>query len=420
MSDPDPARDRAWEVGPGASRRGGGVRGPGGRGRDRGARVADAVRRFVSIEASGGIVLLGATLVALAWASSPWKGSYSSVWHRHLEVLVGPWRQATSPVHLVNDGLMAVFFFVIGLELRREWTVGELRDRRAALLPAVAALGGMVVPALLFTLVVAGGPGAHGWGIPMATDIAFALGVVALLGRRVPPSLKVFLLTLAIVDDVGAIVVIAVFYAGALRWEWLAAALVGVGCVPLLIRARVRVAWPYVALGVLVWFATWQSGVHATLAGVAFGLLAPPGVGERLAARLHPWSSFVVVPVFALANAGVALGGGWEGHARVGVAVAVGLVAGKAIGVAGTVWLAVRVGVADLPRGASWRELVGVALLAGIGFTMSLFVTDLAFASDPAGGPLATAATLGILLGSVVAASAGGAVLLVRRSGAHA
>jgi NhaA family Na+:H+ antiporter len=357
---------------------------------------------------------LGATVVALVWANSAWSASYGSFWHRSIEVTTGGWALRTSVVHLVNDGLMALFFFVIGLELRGEWVSGELQDRRAALLPALAALGGMVVPALLYLVVAGGTAGAHGWGIPMATDIAFAVGLMALLGARVPGSLKVFLLTLAIVDDLGAIVVIAVFYAGDLRFGWLAAAVVGLAIVYGMQRGGVRNTSVYWLVGALIWFATWQSGVHATIAGVALGLLAPSGPRERLAKALHPWTSFVVVPVFALANAGVALGHELNGPGlRVSLGVVVGLVVGKLVGVAGATWLTVRLGLAPRPAGATWPQVGGVAALAGIGFTMSLFVTDLAFTGRAQADDLVAHAKLGVLGASVIAATVGSALLVV-------
>jgi NhaA family Na+:H+ antiporter len=380
--------------------------------------LAAPVRRFLEVEAAGGLLLFGATVMAVAWANSPWRHSYIGMWDHHLSLTLFGYQVHSSYGHAVNDGLMTVFFFVVGLEIKREWVAGELRDRRAAALPALAALGGMVVPALLFVVVTAGGDGARGWGIPMATDIAFAVGVVAALGSRVPSGLKLFLLTLAIVDDIGAIVVIAVFYASDLRWAWIVTAMVLTGVVVVLRRTGVRRTGVYVLVGVALWFATWRSGVHATVAGVALGLLTPAAasdsaesVAARIERRLHPWSSYLIIPLFALANAGVALGSGFEGTgARVLVGVVVGLLAGKTIGVVGATWLAVRAGVGDLPDGVSWRQVVGMALLAGIGFTMSLFVTDLAFAG-PDAGSLARHAKVGVLGASVVAAAVGAALL---------
>lgn len=377
-------------------------------------RAARAVRDFLQIEAAGGLLLLAATVAALVWANSPWSASYDSFWHSAIDVAAGDWALHTSVVHLVNDGLMALFFFVIGLELRSEWVSGELQDRRAALLPALAALGGMVVPALLYLVVAGGTAGAHGWGIPMATDIAFAVGVMALLGSRVPSSLKVFLLTLAIVDDLGAILVIAIFYAGDLQFQWLAAAVVGLAIVYGMQRGGVRNISVYWVVGALIWFATWQSGVHATIAGVALGLLTPTWPRERLASALHPWTSFVVVPIFALANAGVALGHELNGPGvRVGLGVVFGLVVGKTVGVAGATWLTVRLRLAPRPTGASWPQVLGVGALAGIGFTMSLFVTDLAFAGRANAEDLVAHAKLGVLGASVIAAAVGSGLLVL-------
>ncbi len=350
--------------------------------------------------------------------------------------------------HWVNDGLMALFFFVVGLEIKRELVHGDLRDPRVAALPALAAAGGMAVPALLFLLVTLGDGATRGWGIPMATDIAFAIGVVALLGSRVPASLKLFLLTFAIVDDIGAIAVIAVFYATDVEPVFLATA-AGLVLVMLGLR-RLGVVWlaPYVVLGAGVWLATHTSGVHATIAGVVLGLLAPaqpltpaavsrewaqdlsddPGPAEldamnrlaqttvspveRLEHRLHPWTSFVVVPVFALANAGVVvMADSFDAPATVGVAagVVLGLVVGKLVGITAATWLAVRSGLGRLPEDTTWAMIVGIAAIGGIGFTVSLFVAELAYPP----GAVQDAAKLGVLGASVMAAALG-ATLLVR------
>jgi NhaA family Na+:H+ antiporter len=312
---------------------------------------------------------------------------------------------------VINDGLMALFFFVLGLEIRRELTDGQLATARAAAVPALGALGGMVLPALIYLAVNRGGPGVDGWGIPTATDVAFSLGVLALLARRVPPGLKVLLLGLAIVDDIGAIVVIAVFYAHHVALGWLAVAGLGLAVVALVRRPRLWSLPLYLALGVGVWFATLQSGVHATIAGVALGLLAPTTpVAERLEDALHPWTSYAIVPLFALANAGVRVTGGRLGDAltsRVTLGVAAGLVVGKLVGVAGAITLGTRLGLGELPPGVGRGHVVGVAALAGIGFTVSLFITGLAF--DTA--RLADQAKIGILAASVIAALVGAAIL---------
>ena len=375
------------------------------------ARPTRFVRRFLATEAAGGVVLLVAAVVSLLLANSPWHAGWESLWETGATVEVGRWSISEDLRHWVNDGLMAVFFFVVGLEIKRELVLGELRDRRAAAIPALAALGGMVVPALVFLLFTAGTAGSRGWGIPMATDIAFAVGVLAVLGRRVPASLKLFLLTLAIVDDIGAILVIAVFYsAGIEPLALLVAAALLVGVV-LVHRAGVHVAAVHLSLGVAVWVAVFQSGVHATIAGVALGLVTPARRADELEHDLHPVSSFLVIPVFALANAGVRIEGdalGAAGAGRLVAGVALGLVVGKVLGITGATWLAVRLGIGRLPSGARWPQVVGVAAVAGIGFTVSLFVAGLAY-DDP---QLVAAAKIGILGGSLVAALAGSGILL--------
>ncbi len=413
-----------------------------------GRRMPRVLRQFLETEAAGGIVLLVAAVVALVWANSPWSFSYETLWHTDLSVGLGRFVLVEDLRHWVNDGLMALFFFVVGLEIKRELVHGDLREPRVAAMPAIAALGGMVVPALLFLLVTVGGGGAKGWGIPMATDIAFAIGVVALLGSRVPASLKLFLLTFAIVDDIGAIVVIAVFYATDVQPVFLATA-AGIVVVMLVLR-RAGVVWtaPYVLLGVGVWLATHASGVHATIAGVALGLLAPARAlspaavsrewardlsddpspaeldamnrlarttvspAERLEHLLHPWTSFVVVPLFALANAGVVIkADSFDSPATVGVTagVVLGLVVGKLVGITAATWLAVRSGLGRLPEGATWAMVLGIAAIGGIGFTVSLFIAELAY--EP--GAIQDAAKLGVLGASTVAALLG-AMLLVR------
>lgn len=408
----------------------------------------------MAIEAAGGAVMLMAAVLALVWANSPWSAGYEALWDTELEVALGEVAHVRLSLRgWVNDALMAVFFFVVALEIKRELVVGELRDPRAAALPVIAAVGGMVVPALIYSALNAGGAGAKGWGIPMATDIAFAVGVVALLGSRVPSGAKLFLLTLAIVDDLGAIVVIALFYTSSLSFAWLAIAVAVVGAAAYLTRIHVRSAVPYVALGVICWYALHESGVHATIAGVAFGLVCPvwsfydprrfAGRARSLVVavedayadprqsaaqheevksalqeldrlvtetvspldrnehRLAPWVGFFVVPVFALANAGVDLRGATVG--RIAVGVALGLVVGKTVGVFTSTWIAVRLGVGRLPPSTNWNHLFGVAMCAGIGFTVALFVAGLSF-DAPA---LNDEAKIGILAGSAVAGLAG-------------
>ncbi|HEY3239884.1 MAG TPA: Na+/H+ antiporter NhaA [Acidimicrobiia bacterium] len=383
----------------------------------RGRSLGQAVRRFMALESAGGIVLLAATLVALVWANSPWRDGYHTLWDTRILVEWGPPHFDESLRAVVNDALMAVFFFVVGLEIKRELVTGELQDPRAVGLPVLAALGGMVVPAAIYGALNAGGAGSAGWGIPMATDIAFALGVVALLGHRVPSPLKVFLLTLAIADDIGAIVVIAAFYSAGLSWPWLGAAAGGLAAVAGLRRLRVWYLPVYVLIGTAVWFATHESGVHPTIAGVALGLLTPARprarnevpVAERLENALHPWTSFVVIPLFALANAGVPVSAGALRDtlgSAVGGGIILGLVVGKTVGVTTASWVAVRLGLGRLPEGVSWFQLVAVAALAGVGFTVSLFIAGLAF-DEPA---LRESATLAILVASVLAALLGAVI----------
>jgi NhaA family Na+:H+ antiporter len=365
---------------------------------------------FVDVEVLSGIVLAAATVVALLWANLDPSG-YEDVWHTALPLDL-------DLRHFVNDGLMALFFFVVGLEIKRELVLGELRDPRTAAVPVAAAVGGMVVPALIYLAVNAGGPGSRGWGIPMATDIAFALAVLALAGSRAPRELKLFLLTLAIVDDIGAIAVIALFYSDHISLGWLLEAL----AVTVLVVALRRVglthpAW-YAVPAALLWLGTYESGVHATIAGVILGLLTPTGdVGGRpvlttLEDRLHPVSSFVVVPLFALANAGVVFTGDGLHQAATGAVawgVLLGLVVGKPIGILGATALALRSRLGVLPGELTLRAVAGVALVAGIGFTVSLFVADLAFTGDQL-----EAAKVAILVASVVAAGVGS--LVVRRT----
>jgi NhaA family Na+:H+ antiporter len=385
-------------------------------------RPLSALQDFLHDEAAGGIVLVIGALIAVVWANSPASESYTDFWGQYLTLGWGPAALTENLQHWVNDGLMAIFFFVVGLEIKRELAIGELHDPRAAALPAAAAVGGVVVPALIFVALTSGDAGA-GWGIPMATDIAFAAGVLALLGDRVPAGAKLLLLSAAIVDDIIAITVIALFYTESVSLAWLGGAVAGLVVVVLMRRLGVTAIWPYVVVGVCVWVATLESGVHATIAGVALGLLTPAGqVGGRnvlatLEHRLHPWSAFVVVPLFALANAGVAFGGGVLGEAAQTAlpwAIAVGLVVGKIVGISGAVWLALRTGLGRLPEGVGALHVVAVAAVAGIGFTVSLFIADLAY-DDPA---LTEAAKIGIFAGSLLSALIG-SVLMVG-AGRHA
>ncbi len=422
-------------------------------------RLGRPAARFLQIEASGGVVLLLATAVALIWANSGWSDSYHELFESEIELHIGGvdvfarnGLEHFTLEEFINDALMAVFFFVVGIEIKRELVTGQLRNPRDAALPAIAALGGMVVPALLYFAVNTDGEAARGWGIPMATDIAFAVGIVSLLGSRIPRSLRVFLLTLAIVDDIGAILVIAVFYTDSLSAGWLFAALALLLASVFLRQIRVWYAPIYVVIAVFVWWATFKSGVHATVAGVALGLLVPArplqtegqareiaswlrdkdevfpvdvrwagfhiresrSVAERLEFALHPVSSFLIIPVFALANAGVSLGGDALSDAAsstVTLGVMLGLVVGKTFGVAAATIAAARLGVARLPRGMSPMHVVGLGMVAGIGFTVSIFISGLAF-SDPA---IEDQAKIGILFASFIAAG-GGLALLSRVS----
>jgi NhaA family Na+:H+ antiporter len=310
---------------------------------------------------------------------------------------------------------MTVFFLVVGLEVKRELVRGELRDRRRAVLPVVAALGGMVVPALVYLALNPSGPAGGGWGIPMATDIAFAVGALGLLAPGIPTGARLFLLTLAVVDDIGAVVVIALAYSGDVEPAWLAAAGAALAVMGALRAARVEAVTPYVVAGVGLWLALHHAGVHPTLAGVGTAMLLPASARvEAIEARLHTWSGLVVVPVFALANAGVPLGEGALGRAltsRLTAGVVAGLVLGKLAGITGGAWLAVRSGRADLPDGTTWRHVAGVAALGGMGFTVSLFVAALAFA-DPA---RIGEAKVGILLATVLAPVVAAPLLRDRR-----
>ncbi|MBM3675782.1 MAG: Na+/H+ antiporter NhaA [Actinobacteria bacterium] len=371
-------------------------------------RLLSPLAEFLRTEIAGGVALLVAATTALVWANVD-PASYADTWHS--EITIGG--TTLDVTHWVNEGLMAVFFFVVGLEIKRELVEGELRDRRAATLPVVAALGGMLMPAALYLTLNAGRAGSEGWGIPMATDIAFAMGVLALLGTRAPAQLKLLLLTLAIVDDLGAIVVIAIFYSGTIALSWIGGA-IGVSVAMLLMR-RLRFVspWWYLVPAVALWWCVLQSGIHATIAGVALGLLTPTRDARNrdplttLERGLHPWSSFLIVPLFALANAGMIIDATTAGRAlesRITWGVIAGLVVGKVLGITTAAWAACRLGLASLPGGLGARHVVGLGLLGGIGFTVSLFVADLAFA-----GIQLQEAKLGVLAASL----ASGAVAIV-------
>lgn len=367
-------------------------------------------RRFFQSEAAGGIVLMCVTVLALVTANSPLASTYFDTLHR----VVG----GLSLHHWINDGLMALFFLLVGLEIRRELGAGELSTWPRRILPGVAALGGMAVPALIYAAINRHDAVAlHGWAIPTATDIAFSLGVLALFGARAPLALKVFLTALAILDDLFAVLIIALFYGSGLSPVWLAAAALLIAALFLLSRLRVMALWPYLLLGLALWVCVLLSGIHATLAGVILAFVMPsqalPGSPSvTLEHGLARWVAFAIVPVFAFANAGVSLAGlGLETLVQpVTLGVGAGLVLGKQVGIFGASWLAVRTGLAQLPPGVSWAALHGVSLICGIGFTISLFIGALAF-RDPA---LQDAAKLGVLAGSLASGLLG--MLVLRRA----
>ncbi|PBB69382.1 Na+/H+ antiporter NhaA [Mesorhizobium sp. WSM4312] len=380
-------------------------------------RPVSVFREFLDSEAAGGIILMVAAALALIVANSPLAETYFSVLHAYL----GP----LSISHWVNDGLMAVFFLLVGLEIKREMLDGQLSTWPRRVLPGIAAAGGMVVPALVYVLINRNNSAAlSGWAIPTATDIAFALGVLSLLGSRVPASLKVFLTALAIIDDLGAVIIIAIFYTSGLSLAYLGAAFAVIAVLVVLNRMRVMTLVPYLVLGAILWVLVLKSGVHATLAGVALALTIPlersAGIGHdldhsplhRLEHGLHKIVPFFVIPIFGFANAGVSLAGLSFGALiePLTLGVAAGLVVGKLVGVFGSSALAIRLGLADLPAHAGWSHMIGISLLCGIGFTMSLFIGLLAFAGDVA---LQDAVKVGILAGSFVAAILGAAVLLM-------
>ncbi len=415
------------------------------------------IQHFIHTEEVGAGVLLLATAAALGWANSPWSDSYVDFWHTYISFDIHIFAISEDLGHLVNDGLMAVFFFVVGLEIKRELLHGELSSVRKAALPVVAAVGGMATPALIYVLFNMSGGDLVGWGVPMATDIAFALGVLALLGRRVPAELRVFLLGLAVVDDLGAIAIIATFYTDMIDWTNLGLGLglfaVMAGC----IRVGIRSLGFYLILCVVMWQFFLESGIHATLMGVMVAAIIPTepylhrrdyasavedllhdyrlamenndeekaqavlaqierlsrgteGPMERLERVVHPWVSFAVLPLFALANAGIVFTSDTLSDAassRVTLGVAAGLLLGNPLGVLGMTWLAVRLGIGQLPTGVGWRHVLGAGFLAGIGFTVAIFVSGIAF-DDPA---VVDQAKMGVFAASLVAGVTGYAFL---------
>ncbi len=421
--------------------------------KDQFQQLVQPLTKFLATENLSSKLLLLATIIALIWANSPWAQTYFEILHIEIGFSFGGFELNNSLLHWINDGLMVIFFFVVGLEIKREFLVGELSNPKKAALPIIAALGGMVVPALIFTIFNFGGPGASGWGIPMATDIAFALGVIMVLGDRVPAPLKVFLLALAIIDDLGAIVVIALFYTADLSINSLIAAGAILAILVIFNKIGIKRSWPYLFLGVFLWLAVYQSGIHATIAGVLLAMTIPSstkmGIGEfvnetntaingfpeneftimcvdeeqkdsikrlelaakhvqsplqRLEDALHSLSGIVVIPIFALANAGVSfsldsLAGSLTNPVFIGIVL--GLILGKQIGVTLFSWLGVKLGLANLPTGVNWKHVYGLSCLAGIGFTMSLFITNLAFV-DVALIETAKVAILGASLTSAI------------------
>jgi len=417
-------------------------------------RLTRPLVRFLHIEAASGVVLLAATLLALVAANTGLRESFADFWNLNLTLGVGEWVLSYPLWYWVNDGLMAVFFFLVGLEIKREIVSGELREVRRIISPAVAAIGGAAVPAVVFLLLLGDRPGAQGWAIPMATDIAFVVGALALLGKRIPHGLKVFLLTLAIVDDIIAVLVIALFYSSKLSMTWLAAALVGVILVIVMNRLGVRTVMGYLLVGAVVWLCTLKSGIHPTISGVVLGLLTPAtpliprkkleedlsGAADRLRSAerqeaqvklkdvadevdfvtresvsplerfesdVHPWAAFVIMPIFALANAGVPITLGAI-TSPMAVAVAIGLLLGKPVGILLGLFLTVKTKLGIMPGGSSWGAVIGAGCLAGIGFTMSLFVASLSLE-----GTLLVDAKTGILAGSAVSGVCGFAALVL-------
>ncbi|MCJ2165780.1 MULTISPECIES: Na+/H+ antiporter NhaA [unclassified Pseudodesulfovibrio] len=425
-------------------------------------RVLNSFDKFFKMEAAGGIALMVCTIAALVWANSPWAESYHALWQTRLTVGIGNWVLSKAAILWINDGLMAVFFFLVGLEIKRELMVGGLSTMSQTIMPVAAAVGGMAVPALFFFGLNAGQESAAGWGIPMATDIAFALGIMSLLGSRVPVGLKIFLTAVAIVDDIGAILVIAVFYTTSLDLTALAVGLGGL-CIMAALNLRwgIRHSIPYLVLGVIVWFAFLMSGIHATIAGVLAAMTIPAGTRmncssfveelrhaaevfelaitpgktvltnreqqvalhsmehayeaattplQNIEHALHPWVSFAIMPIFALANAGVAMDAGVlrELFTPVSLGIFFGLVVGKQVGVTGACWVVNKLGLAPFPDRTTLMHLWGAACLAGVGFTMSIFIANLAFDE---GTRLVELSKIAILFASLVSGVLGYMVL---------
>lgn len=384
------------------------------------SRAARALQNFFRLEAAGGILLIGAAVLAMIFANSPLAGLYQGFNATPVQVRVGDLNIAKPLLLWINDGLMAIFFLLVALEIKREVVSGQLSSRAQLIQPLVCAAAGVILPAAIFWWINQGdSESMRGWAIPAATDIAFALGILSLLGSRVPVAMKILLSTIAVLDDLAAIVIIALFYTENLSTTALGAAAVGVVAMFVLNRMKVRALTPYLLLGVVVWVCVLKSGVHATLAGVITGLMIPHvdkrnaiddeveySPLEHLEHALHPWVAYVILPVFAFANAGLALGGLSLGDALqpLPLGIALGLLIGKPIGIVGAAWLAHVSGVARFGDGISFKAMVGLGILCGIGFTMSLFIASLAFVGNPG---LAQASVLGVLSASVIAAVVG-------------
>ncbi len=422
-------------------------------------------QEFIKTESFSGILLITFMLIALVWANSPWSASYESLWQTQVNVSFGSFKIDKPLLLWINDGLMAIFFFVVGLEIKRELLVGELSSIRQAMFPIAAAIGGMVAPAVFYLILNSNGPGQNGWGIPMATDIAFALGIMALLGKRAPLPLKVFLTAVAIVDDIGAVLVIALFYTEKIVWSSLAVAAIILVVLIILSKKGVRKPLPYAVLGIILWVAFLKSGVHATIAGVLLAMTIPAttiidrksfvdrtrkylnqfenegirdgntfttkkqrailqgiedythGVEaplQRLEHSLHPWVAYTIMPIFALANAGVDLRTDIIAALTnpITLGIIFGLVIGKQIGITFMSWLVSRIGLSKKISSVSWTQIYGTSMLAGIGFTMSLFISNLAF-SDPV---MLTNAKVGILIASFISAGLGWLVLSLSKT----
>ena len=387
-------------------------------------RPRSAIRAFLAQESAGGLLLIAAAVLAMVVANSPLAWTYFHALHLETGPVLTPKLGPMTPHLWINDGLMSLFFLLVGLEIKREFLDGHLSTWADRRLPFIAAAAGMAVPAIVYLAVTSGDPAlARGWAIPAATDIAFALGLLALLGKRAPTSLKLFLTTVAIVDDVGAVIIIAIFYTASLNLMALAGSFAVLAGMFGMNRAGVKHPSWYFAAFILLWHFELLSGVHATVAGVLAAMAVPititpaaPDAADstlhRMEHALHPWVAFAIVPIFGFANAGVTLGGGVSVFAPLPLAIALGLFIGKQVGVFGSVWLAVKAGVATRPAGASWAQIYGVSLLCGIGFTMSLFIGGLAFPAQPE----ADAVKIGVLLGSLLSAVAGVLVLRVTAS----